>query len=118
MLFGANGGIAAHGLVVDRDSAIYATAAEEVIHDACDVIVLVFGAVLGADDLPVVTLRPRRHAEKSDSRGDKKRRKDKKRITSGKLHSRLLRGGTPPPHFFQCKAEQGSRSAENEAAMS
>src|SRR5690242_19771722 len=94
MLFGANGRIAAHRLVVDGNAAIYTTAADEVIHDACDVIVLILGAVLGADDLPAFILCAGWHAEKIDACGDKKRRQGKNRIASGKLHSTFLRGGT------------------------
>src|SRR5438270_5363519 len=56
MLLGADGGIAAHGLIVDGHAAVDAAAADEVFHDAGDIVVLGSRAVLGAHDRPAVIL--------------------------------------------------------------
>ena len=83
MLVGADSRIAAHGLVVDRDAAIHATAADEILQDIGDVVVLGPGAVLGANDLPAVVLGARWGAREGNRCGDASRRKDKNCIASG-----------------------------------
>ena len=65
-LVGADGGIAAHGLVVHCDAAIDTAAADEVFENIGDVVALVSCAVVGANNLPAVILSGRAGAQKGD----------------------------------------------------
>src|SRR5713101_5658367 len=86
MLVRTGGRIATHGLVIHGNAAIHSAAADEIFKNVSDIIVLVFRAVLRANDRPAVVLCARWGAEKSDTCGHKKRRNYEDRIASGKLH--------------------------------
>src|SRR6266699_1052229 len=79
----ADGGIAAHGLIVDGHAVVHPSAANQVPNDIGDVVVLGPGAVLGANDLPAVVLGARWGAREGNRCGDASRRKDKNCIASG-----------------------------------
>src|SRR6267142_1824288 len=50
------GGIPTHGLVVHCDSAVYPTASYQILEDIGDVVALIPGAIIGAQDLPAFFL--------------------------------------------------------------
>src|SRR6516162_356746 len=79
----ADGGITAHGLIVDGNATIHAAAAKKILHDIGDVVVLSPCAVLGANDLPTVILGARWGAREGHRRGNESRRKNKNCIASG-----------------------------------
>jgi len=69
-----NSGIAAHGLVVHRNSAIHAPAFNQVFKNIGDIVALILISVIRADDPPAIILSDGSSAEKGDADGEKDRR--------------------------------------------
>src|SRR5712691_3109842 len=109
----SNGGIAAHRLVVHRDSAVHSAPSDQVFENVGDIVALGPETIIRAHDLPALILGTHSCAENCDGNGENDHRDHKHSITVCELHSRLLHGGGPPRHLSHSNPAIAAGNAES-----